>query len=54
MDYVPCPKCSDPVAGKLAGELKCTNCGEKFPFDETQVRFAILTLDERTGRWRVG
>jgi hypothetical protein len=54
MRYVLCPKCGDPVAGKLAGELTCEHCKEKFPFDKSQAYFGIITFSKNTRRWKVG
>jgi hypothetical protein len=54
MPYVMCPKCGDPVAGRLTKQLTCINCKEYFPLVESDVRSGILTRDPRTHRWRVG
>jgi len=52
MDYVPCPNCGDPVAGKLEGELICIHCNQKFQFDKSQVRNGIVVYDDVTRRWK--
>jgi len=54
MRYVVCPKCGDPVASRLAGELTCVQCKEKFTFDESQVRSGVVLFDSRADRWKVG
>jgi hypothetical protein len=51
MQYVPCPKCGNPVAGKLQGQLT-VRCKEKFPFDPSQVRTSV-TYNANLQRWKV-
>jgi hypothetical protein len=43
MRYVLCPKCGDPVAGRLTKELTCVHCKEKFPLDESQIRAGLVS-----------
>ena len=54
MRYVLCPKCGDPVAGRLTAELTCVHCKEQFAFDQSEARTGILLYDENNNRWRVG
>lgn len=59
MQYVLCPGCGDPVAGRLptAGEdqkLTCAHCRTTFPFKRQDVRSGVVLYDEKTGRWNLG
>jgi hypothetical protein len=54
MRYVVCPKCGDPVAGRLTKELTCVNCKESFPLAESQVCTGIVVYDQSTCRWNIG
>jgi hypothetical protein len=54
MRYVVCPKCGDPVAGRLTNELTCVNCKESFALAEFQVRTGIVVYDQGTRRWKIG
>ena len=54
MQYVPCPRCGDPVAGKLEGELTCVHCKEEFQFAKSQVRTCVVMFNSNTQRWKVG
>jgi hypothetical protein len=54
MRYVVCPKCGDPVAGRLTKQLACSHCKENFPFVESEVSTGIVVYDETSLRWRVG
>jgi uncharacterized Zn finger protein (UPF0148 family) len=54
MRYVVCPKCGDPVAGRLTKELTCVNCKENFPLVESEVHTGIVIYDQSTRRWKAG
>jgi uncharacterized paraquat-inducible protein A len=59
MQYVKCPNCGDPVAGKFpqAGEeqtLQCVRCKTKFPFEPRDIIGRIVTFNFETNRWEVG
>jgi len=53
MQYVLCPKCGDPVAGRLTAELTCVHCKKRFPFDKSEVRTGIVLFDEAKNGWIV-
>jgi hypothetical protein len=53
MQYVLCPKCGDPVAGKLTAQLTCVHCKERFRLDESQVRTSVVSYDPSTKRWKI-
>jgi hypothetical protein len=54
MDYVICPKCGDPVAGRFTAQLTCRHCKEIFSFDKSKVQYGIVTLDGSANRWKAG
>jgi hypothetical protein len=54
MRYMLCPRCGDPVAGRLTPRLVCSNCKESFPLVESQVYSGLIVRDEKTQRWKVG
>ena len=54
MRHVICPKCGDPVAGRLTKELTCVHCKEKFLLDESKIRTGIVLFNQVKNRWQVG
>jgi ribosomal protein L37AE/L43A len=52
--FVYCPKCGDPVAGRLTKQLTCVHCKETFALDESQVQTGIVWYNASTRRWQVG
>jgi transcription elongation factor Elf1 len=59
VQYVLCPVCGDPVAGRLparGGErtLTCAHCRNSFPFTQQDVRSGVVVYDEEAQRWKLG
>jgi uncharacterized Zn finger protein (UPF0148 family) len=54
MSYVICSKCGDPVAGRLAGELICVHCGNKFELHKADVLSGPVFFNSLRNRWQVG
>ena len=52
MRYVDCPKCGDPVAGKLTAELTCVHCLHVFAFEQSQVKTGIVLYNRTRNRWQ--
>jgi hypothetical protein len=60
-DYVPCPKCGDPVVSPIPQplaklRLKChnPNCELSFTFDRKDIVFnTLISYDRETNRWKV-
>lgn len=58
MSYVLCPKCGDPVAGRIPqppDELKltCAHCKEAFLFQPGDLRSGLVFYNPDTNRWKV-
>jgi hypothetical protein len=53
MRHVICPKCGDPVAGRLTKKLTCVHCKETFALDESQICTGVVLFNATKNRWQV-